>query len=96
MNIEITARHFTPSEDVREYGLKKINKIYKYFPRPISCHMILSHEGNGYTADITLSVSQKRLFVSETSDDVFKSIDGAVDKLIARVVKFKNTRYLHK
>ncbi|MEE9166005.1 MAG: ribosome-associated translation inhibitor RaiA [Candidatus Neomarinimicrobiota bacterium] len=96
MIIEITVRHFNPAENVREYALKKVNKIHKYFPKPISCHVILTHESNGYTTDITLAVSGKKLFVSETSDDLFKSIDGAVDKSIARALKFKSTRYAHK
>ena len=96
MNIEITARHFNIPDHVREYALKKINKIYKYFPKPISCHVILTHENNEYLVDINLSVSGKKLFASENSSDIFKSIDGAVDKLIGRVLKFKNRRYIHK
>jgi len=96
MNVEITARHFSAPDNVREYALNKINRIYKYFDRPISCQIILTLENNEHSTDINLSVSGKKLFASETSDDIFKSIDGAVDKLIGRVLKFKNTRYIHK
>jgi len=96
MNVEITARHFDAPDSVREYALEKINRIHKYFQRPISCHIILTCDNNEFIADINLSVSGKKLFASETSDDIIKSIDKAVDKLIGRVLKFKNTRYAHK
>lgn len=96
MNIEITARRFNLPDNVREYIVTKINRIYKYFQNPISCHITVTRENSEYITDIALLVSGRKLFVSESSDDISKSIDGAMDKLISRVLKFKNTRFVHK
>ena len=96
MNVVITARHFDPPDGVRDYALEKIDKVHKYYEKPIGCHIILSQENNERVAEISLSIAGKTIFVRETSDDLLRSIDGAVDKLIGRLIKFKTTRYAHK
>lgn len=95
MNVDITVRYTPEDEKVREYALKKIRKVHRFVDRAIACHIVLDRENNEQTAEISLSVSGKRIFVKETSDDMYRSIDGAVDKLVTRVKKFKTTRYSH-
>ncbi|MFQ6673871.1 MAG: ribosome hibernation-promoting factor, HPF/YfiA family [Fidelibacterota bacterium] len=95
MKVDITARHFSPSDTLRDYALKKVNKVDRYLDNTIGCHVILTHENAEQIAEIKLSVSGKKIFVKETSEDMLKSIDGAVDKLVSRVIRFKTTRYSH-
>lgn len=96
MNVEITLRHLSPDDSVRDYALKKIQKVARFMERAIGCHVILDRENNQQIAEIKLSVSGKQIFVQEASDDIYRSIDGAVNKLVTRVKKFKTTRYSHK
>lgn len=95
MNVDITIRHASSDENARDYALKKIRKVDRFLDNTIGCHIILDWENNEQIAEINLSVSGKQIFVRDSSDDMYRSIDGAVDKLVARVKKFKSTRYSH-
>ena len=48
---------------------------------------------NDFVTKINLSVPGDTIFVKALSNDQTKSIDDAVDKLVTRVVKFKETRF---
>ncbi|MFQ6607950.1 MAG: ribosome hibernation-promoting factor, HPF/YfiA family [Fidelibacterota bacterium] len=95
MNIEITARHFTLPDNVREHTTQKLERIERYIYNPIGCRVILEHENNTHSVEIKLSVSGKNIFVKDSSDNLLKSIDNAVDKLVARVKKFQEIRTSH-
>lgn len=89
MNVEFTARHFHAPDNLKEYAIKEINRIPKYFDRAIQCQIILYSEHNGYTTELNLSLPSKKFNVKETTDNITKSIDKAVDTMISRVLKFK-------
>ncbi|MBC8215825.1 MAG: ribosome-associated translation inhibitor RaiA [Candidatus Marinimicrobia bacterium] len=93
MTIEFTARHFHAPENLKEYAHAEVQRIYKIFNRATHCHIILAHENNAYTTEINLSVPQRNLNVKETTDNITKSIDHAVDKMIKRVKKVKSKTY---
>ncbi|MAG20887.1 MAG: ribosome-associated translation inhibitor RaiA [Candidatus Marinimicrobia bacterium] len=95
MNIEFTSRNFNTTEQVREYALKRLSKIDRYVSKPIACRVTFVSDNSDRRVEIGLSVPGKKLFVKESSGDMMKSIDGAVDKMISRIVKFKETRYSH-
>ena len=95
MKIEVTARHFDASDKIRDYAIEKVSKIRRYFNNPINCRVILSRENDEHIAEINLFIAGNQIFVKESSDNMFKSIDGAVDKLVVRVKKFKTKRYAH-
>jgi len=89
LNVEFTARHFHAPDNLREYAEKEVQRITKFYNRAIQCQVILYRDNNHYTTEINLSVPQRKLNVKETTDNVTKSIDHAVDKMIARVSKIK-------
>ncbi len=90
MNIEVTSRHFRASENLRAYAVKELSRIEKHFDRISTCQMIITHENEGYMAEINLSIPQHRLNVKDTTANVNKSIDGAVNKMISRITKIKD------
>lgn len=90
MNIEFTSRHFRAPENLREYAVKELGRIEKHFDRITTCQMIITHENESYTAEINLSIPQHRLNVKNTTANVNKSIDRAVDKMISRITKIKD------
>ena len=89
MNIEFTARHFHAPENLRDYAEKEIYRITKYYPRAIQCQVILIHENNQFTTELNLSIPKRKLNVKETTDNITKSIDRAVQKMIHRISKLK-------
>tara|TARA_B100000315_G_scaffold253193_1_gene291488 strand:+ start:1062 stop:1349 length:288 start_codon:yes stop_codon:yes gene_type:complete len=95
MNIEITARHFTASEELRNYADEKVKKIYRYFDKPTSCHVILEEMNPDYLTEIKLTIPGSQFFVKDTAGEIKQSIDRAVDKLITQLKKYKDKRYSH-
>lgn len=95
MNIEFTARHFHAPENLRVYAETETRRIEKYFSRVTQCQIILYMENGHYTAELNLSVPQRKFNVKETSDNITKSIDQAVAKMILRVNKHKEKINLH-
>jgi len=89
MNIEFTARHFHAPDNLKTYAIEEVNRIPKYFERAVQCQIILYLENNEYTTELNLSLPNKKFNVKETTDNLTKSIDLAVDKMISRVLKFK-------
>ena len=46
MKIDVTSRHFTPSDDLRDLVFKKVKKIPRFNSSIINCHIILIKESN--------------------------------------------------
>jgi ribosomal subunit interface protein len=95
LNIEFTARHFRAPENLKDYALNEIERISRVYNRATQCQIILFRENDMYTTELNLSIPSRKLNVKETSDNVTKSIDRAVDKMVARVNKIKNKFHLH-
>jgi putative sigma-54 modulation protein len=97
MQIKFTARHFKASESLKDYAENEIQRLQKFFDRIVDCDIILVKERNNLIADISLNVSSGVLAVKESSEDFYKSIDKAVDKLERQIKKYKgkNRNYKH-
>ncbi len=98
MQITFTARHFKASESLKSYAENEVNRLNKFFEGIVDCDIILSKERNNNIAEISLKVSSGVLSVKESSEDFYKSIDLAVDKLERQIKKFKDKihSYSHK
>ncbi|MCH7762529.1 MAG: ribosome-associated translation inhibitor RaiA [Candidatus Marinimicrobia bacterium] len=95
MVVEFTARHFHAPDNLKNYAETEVQRINKVFNRVNKCQIILLHENNTFTAELNLSMPSRQLNVKETTDNVTKSIDRAVDKMISRVKKVKDKLNLH-
>jgi putative sigma-54 modulation protein len=89
MRINFTARHFKASDRLKEYAEKKVQRLKKYYDGIIDCEIILDYEKLNQIAEIAIKVYSQRLVAIEKSEDIYKSIDLAVDKLERQVKKFK-------
>ena len=90
MNIEFTARHFHAPVELKQYAIAEVQRINKIYSRTIQCQIILFHENNSYTTELNLSIPARKLNVKDSSENVRKSIDGAVQKMVSRVSKIKS------
>lgn len=95
MNIEVTSRHYEASAKVREYVRQELVKLDKFDHFVSSCRVILEKSKEGELVEINLHVSGKDLVCSESSDDIIKSIDLAVEKMERQLQRFKEKRYAH-
>jgi putative sigma-54 modulation protein len=89
MHITFTARHFKATNRLKEYSEKKVTRLKRYYDGIIECEIILDYEKLDQIAEIAIKVYGQRLVAIEKSEDIFKSIDAAVDKLERQVKKYK-------
>ena len=89
MKIEITARNFRLGIKLEKYIDDELNKLEKLYDGIIDCQVILEKIKNDNIAEIIMRVYKKILVTKDTSDEMFKSIDGAAEKLRRRLKKYK-------
>ena len=89
MNISITARGGKASDRMKKYITDRISRKQRVYEGVIETEAILSYEKQTQIAEFKLKVHNKNLFVKERSDDIYKSIDMALDNCERQVKKIK-------
>ena len=87
MNIEITARHFTASHQLKELIHEKINKVKKFNSNIMSCHIILTKENNGENVEIIARAKGYDFAAHENADVFERSLVNAIDKISIQIKK---------
>ena len=89
MNIAITTRGYKAPDRLKLYIKEKLKRLERFAERILSIEAILSYENIDQVVEFKLRLNNKKIVVKEKSDDVFKSIDLAVDSLERQVTKAK-------
>ena len=90
MRITITGKHTKITEALREYARKKIEKLEKYFDGIVSCRAVLNVERKRQTIEIELHVVKGGMIIAiSESEDLYRSVDTATDKLQRQLKKYK-------
>lgn len=95
MRISFTARHYKAPDRLKSYAEKKVRRLKKYYDGIIECEIVLDFEKQTQIAEISIKVYGQKLVVVEKTEDIYKSIDRAVDKLERRVKKYKQKLRSH-
>ena len=95
MNIEFTSRHFNAPDNLKNYAINEVQKITKLYDRAIQCQILLFLEKGQYITELNLSIPSYKLNVKESTDNITKSIDLAVAKMITLVKKIKSKQNSH-
>ena len=87
MNIEITSRHFTASDQLKELVNEKVKKIEKFNNEIISCNVVLTKEYNSENVEIIVH-AKGHDFISSESENIFeRSLTNAVYKISNQIKK---------
>ena len=82
MDIQVTGRNVTVSEELKAYVADKILPVIDNYPRVESCHAVLSLEKYRNTAAVTVKGKDKmHIEAEDTNGDMYAAIDGAAIKL---------------
>ncbi len=95
MNVQFTARHFKAHEGLKQYALSQVSTLKKYYDGILNGNVVLQFEKNRESvkiAEINLAVFGTNLVAVEKSEDFYKSIDAAIDKLERQLQKYKDKR----
>jgi len=93
MDAHITSRHFRAHETLLEYSENAVRQLSRYFDGILRADVTLSYEKTRKStkvAEVRLSVYGAVLVGIAKTDDFFKSVDEAVDKVLAQLKKYKS------
>ncbi|HEU4731884.1 MAG TPA: ribosome-associated translation inhibitor RaiA [Kofleriaceae bacterium] len=90
MQFAVTFRHMEPTEALKSYARERMERVRKYLPDPISCHVVLSTERHNHRIDVTFQL-HNGLAVSghEITENMYSSIDLCIAKIERQVRKYK-------
>ena len=91
MKVSITFRHLEPTDALKKYVNEKVGRIQRYLPNPADASVVLSTERHLQDCDVTISGAGKTFNSSESSDDMYASVDRAVDRIEKQVRRAKRT-----
>jgi putative sigma-54 modulation protein len=89
MNITITGRNLEVTSAIREYVEKEIGRFDRYLPNIDSVSVVLEVEKYRQKADVTVIANNMTLRGTEETNDLYVSIDSAIEKIEKQVHKKK-------
>ncbi|MEA3424143.1 MAG: ribosome-associated translation inhibitor RaiA [Bacillota bacterium] len=90
MKIIVSGRSMKVTESLRNQVELKLDKFEKYFSSDVEAHVTMSHQKAMQIMEITIPLKNSAIFrVEESSEDMYKSLDLAVDKLSRQINKHK-------
>jgi len=92
MRINFTARHYKPSPRLKEYAHNEVLRLEKFYDGIISCEIVLDYQKDIQIAELNITVYGQILTVVEKTDDIYKSIDTAVQKMERKLKRYKEKK----
>ncbi len=90
MKINLTSRHIELPEPLREYLISKLEGLERFYERIISVDVNLDNEKSRQIIDIVAHLPKRKVLkVNAESNDMYATIDSAVDKLKRQLQKYK-------
>jgi putative sigma-54 modulation protein len=88
--IQVTGRHVSITEAIKNYAHSKVEHIHLDYPRIIEAHIILDVEKHRHFAEMVLHCSNHiTIEASQECDDMYAAIDGVIAKITRQMRKFK-------
>lgn len=89
MKMNYTGKNVEVTEALRDVTEKKLTKLDKYFQKDIEGNVTFSTQKNRKIIEVTINLPGTIIRAEESSDDMYASIDKAVDVLERQVRKHK-------
>lgn len=89
MNFKHMGKNYKVTDSLKEVAEKKLNKLEKYFKEDVECRVTYSQEKNLRKVEVTILLTGTILRAEEATDDMYTSIDRAVNALESQMRKYK-------
>ncbi len=89
MNMNYAGKNMEVTDALREVTEKKLSKLDKYFQKDIEGNVTFSTQKNRKIIEVTINLPGTIIRAEESSDDMYTSIDKAVDVLERQIRKYK-------
>jgi putative sigma-54 modulation protein len=90
MQFAVTFRHMEPTDALKSYAKERMERVKKYLPDPIACHVVLSTERHNHRIDVSFQLHNGLSIAGhETTENMYSSIDLCIAKIERQVRKYK-------
>ncbi len=89
MQTSVTFKNLDPSESLKSYVTKKLNKFDKFIDNPAMASVVLGVEKFRRMAEINITADKLNIFGKDETDDMYSAIDMVLDKLEKQIKKNK-------
>ena len=90
MQFAVTFRHMEPTDALKAYARERMERVKKYLPDPIACHVVLSTERHNHRIDVSFQLHNGLSIAGhETTENMYSSIDLVIAKIERQVRKYK-------
>lgn len=96
MDATFTFRNLEATDGLRGHTLQKLGKLDKYLIKPITTHVILALEHLQHCAEVTLVDNGIQYIGHAKSNDMYASIDQAIQRLARQLQRKKEQVKDHK
>jgi len=97
MQISVTARHMDITDAIRAYANEKVENALNEFPRIERVHVVLNVEKYRHFAEVFVQAKNHiRVEGQDESDDMYVSIDRAVEKVQRQLRRLRDKVQHHK
>ncbi|MCB6364759.1 ribosome-associated translation inhibitor RaiA [Intestinibacillus massiliensis] len=89
MKFTIVERKIKISDDLRDYSLRKVEKLDRYFQSDSAATITFSELRGRQTVEVTVNHNGMIFRAEETTTDMFASVDGAISSIERQIRKNK-------
>jgi putative sigma-54 modulation protein len=89
MQTTVTFKNIDPSDSLKSYVKKKLEKFDKILDNPGEAHVVLSVEKIRHIAEITLTCDRLKIHAKEESERMYTSIDALMDIVKSQINRNK-------
>lgn len=89
-DIKVIGRHVSVTDAIKKYAVEKVSKIERFHSRILEVVIIIDVLKLQHVVDIILKVDHTKIKSHYSGDDMYASIDLAVDKLQRQLAKYKS------
>jgi putative sigma-54 modulation protein len=88
-NISVSGRHVMVTDAMKDYAIEKVSKVERFNDRIIDVMITMDIQKLEHRVDIVLKVNNLKIKSQASTDNMYASIDKAVDKLEAQLRRYK-------
>lgn len=97
MNINITSRHAALTDALKALVYAKVSRVLQEYPQVEHAHVVLETQRFRHSVEVIAQVkNQVNVKARKTTDDMYKSVDQAVDKLDRQLRRSRDKQGDHK
>ncbi len=89
MQTIVTFKKIDPSNSLKSYVQKKLDKFDKMLDNPAEAHVVLSVEKIRHIAEVTIICDRLKIHAKEASESMYSSIDILMNKIKSQIKKNK-------